>query len=121
MLERGEPATVLDVRPEDQSTDWWIPGSVHFYAYRALKANDPDAMKAVELAEGAVVSYPFSAFGDGGALEIGAARLEAKRIAGSAPPPPEDHDRIAELNRAGELPEGDATELEAGANRCAVA
>ncbi|HEU4495389.1 MAG TPA: hypothetical protein VFR69_14455 [Rubrobacteraceae bacterium] len=53
-------------------------------------------------------------------IPIGAARLEAKRIAGSVPPPPENHDRIAESNRTGELPEGDATELEAGANRCAV-
>jgi hypothetical protein len=35
-------------------------------------------------------------------------------------PPPENYERIVELNRAGELPEGDATELEAGANRCAV-
>ena len=44
MLERGEPVTVLDVRPEDQSSEWWIPGRVHFDAYGALKANDPDAM-----------------------------------------------------------------------------
>lgn len=43
-----------------------------------------------------------------------------ERIAGSAPPPPENHERIVELNRAGELPEGNPTELEAGANRCAV-
>jgi rhodanese-related sulfurtransferase len=45
MLEQGEPVTVLDVRPEDQSSEWWIPGRVQFAAYRALKANDPDAMK----------------------------------------------------------------------------
>jgi glyoxylase-like metal-dependent hydrolase (beta-lactamase superfamily II) len=44
----------------------------------------------------------------------------AERIAGSAPPPPENHERIVEFNRAGELPEGSTTELEAGANRCAV-
>jgi glyoxylase-like metal-dependent hydrolase (beta-lactamase superfamily II) len=356
MLERGEPVTVLDVRPEDQRTEWRIPGSVHFDSYDALKAKDPDAMKGAELPEGqpvvtvcaagnssalaaeqlrgrgleaytleggmkawsmawntaevhvagtevqviqvrrtgkgclsyiigsggeaavidasldpevyvelaeqrgwkitrvldthvhadhlsrsrglaklvgaalhmpegAPVSYPFSALSDGGALEVGAARLEAIRtpghtpestsylldrralstgdtlfiesvgrpdlgaapeearekahslhaslhrllkmdpetlvlpghtstpvtfdgepvvgtlsevresvpllreseeafveqIAGSAPPPPENHERIVELNRAGELPEGDPTELEAGANRCAVA
>ena len=41
-------------------------------------------------------------------------------IAGSAPPPPENHARIVAFNRTGELPEDDATELEAGANRCAV-
>ncbi len=355
MLERGEPVTVLDVRPEDQSTEWWIPSSVHFDAYDALKAKDPDAMKGAELPEGqpvvtvcaagnssavaaeqlrdrgleaytleggikawsmawntaevsvagteaqviqvrrtgkgclsyligsdgeaavidaslspevyvelaeqrgwkitrvldthvhadhlsrsrklaeltgatlhmpegAPVSYPFSVLRDGGALEVGTARLEAirtpghtpestsylldgralftgdtlfiesvgrpdlgaapeearekarslhaslhrllkmdpetlvlpghtsspapfdgepvvgtlsdvrervpllreseeafvERIARSAPPPPENHEHIVELNKAGKLPEGDLTELEAGANRCAV-
>jgi glyoxylase-like metal-dependent hydrolase (beta-lactamase superfamily II) len=355
MLERGEPVTVLDVRPEDQRGDWWIPGSVHLDAYGALKAKDPNAMKEAELPEGrpvvtvcaagnsssvaaeqlrdrgfeaytleggmkawsmawntaevsvvetdarviqvrrtgkgclsyligsggeaavidasldpavyadlagsrgwkvtrvldthvhadhlsrsrwlaelvratlhmpekTPVSYPFSALGDGEALMVGSARLEAirtpghtpestcyfldgralftgdtlfidsvgrpdlgaepggarerarslhaslrrllnvepgtlilpghtgtpvpfegvpvvgtlaevranipllrgseeafvEKIAGSAMPPPENYERIVELNRAGELPEGDATELEAGANRCAV-
>jgi glyoxylase-like metal-dependent hydrolase (beta-lactamase superfamily II)/rhodanese-related sulfurtransferase len=43
-----------------------------------------------------------------------------ERIARSAPPPPENHARIVAFNRTGELPEDDATELEAGANRCAV-
>jgi glyoxylase-like metal-dependent hydrolase (beta-lactamase superfamily II) len=33
-------------------------------------------------------------------------------------PTPPNHRRIVELNRAGELPEADPTELEAGANRC---
>jgi glyoxylase-like metal-dependent hydrolase (beta-lactamase superfamily II)/rhodanese-related sulfurtransferase len=32
---------------------------------------------------------------------------------------PPNHRRIVELNKAGELPEGDLTDLEAGANRCA--
>jgi glyoxylase-like metal-dependent hydrolase (beta-lactamase superfamily II) len=35
-------------------------------------------------------------------------------------PTPSNFERIAELNRAGEAPEGDPTELEAGANRCAA-
>jgi glyoxylase-like metal-dependent hydrolase (beta-lactamase superfamily II) len=34
-------------------------------------------------------------------------------------PTPPNHKRIVELNKAGELPEVDPTELEAGANRCA--
>jgi glyoxylase-like metal-dependent hydrolase (beta-lactamase superfamily II) len=37
------------------------------------------------------------------------------------PPTPPNHHRIVALNEAGTLPEGDPTELEAGANRCAVA
>jgi glyoxylase-like metal-dependent hydrolase (beta-lactamase superfamily II) len=35
-------------------------------------------------------------------------------------PTPSNFNRIVELNRAGEAPEGDPTELEAGANRCAA-
>jgi glyoxylase-like metal-dependent hydrolase (beta-lactamase superfamily II) len=37
------------------------------------------------------------------------------------PPTPPNHHRIVALNEAGVFPEGDPTELEAGANRCAVA
>jgi hypothetical protein len=36
------------------------------------------------------------------------------------PPAPPNYVRIVELNEAGTLPEGDPTDLEAGANRCAV-
>jgi glyoxylase-like metal-dependent hydrolase (beta-lactamase superfamily II) len=36
------------------------------------------------------------------------------------PPTPPNHHRIVELNEAGLFPEGDPTDLEAGANRCAV-
>jgi glyoxylase-like metal-dependent hydrolase (beta-lactamase superfamily II) len=49
MLERREPVTVLDVRPEDQRAEWRIPGSVHFDAYEALKAKDPSAMEGADL------------------------------------------------------------------------
>jgi glyoxylase-like metal-dependent hydrolase (beta-lactamase superfamily II) len=37
------------------------------------------------------------------------------------PPTPPNHHRIVAFNEAGTLPDGDPTELEAGANRCAVA
>ncbi len=36
------------------------------------------------------------------------------------PPTPPNFSRIVELNESGVMPEGDATDLEAGANRCAV-
>jgi hypothetical protein len=36
------------------------------------------------------------------------------------PPTPPNYERIVTLNEAGLGPEGDVTELEAGANRCAV-
>ena len=41
-------------------------------------------------------------------------------IAGRVAPPPSNFERIVELNRVGETPEGDPTDLEAGANRCAA-
>jgi glyoxylase-like metal-dependent hydrolase (beta-lactamase superfamily II) len=37
------------------------------------------------------------------------------------PTPPPNHARIIALNEEGSLPEGDLTQLEAGANRCAIA
>ena len=43
-----------------------------------------------------------------------------EKLAGRVSPVPENYERIVELNRAGEQPEGDPTELEAGANRCAA-
>jgi glyoxylase-like metal-dependent hydrolase (beta-lactamase superfamily II)/rhodanese-related sulfurtransferase len=42
-------------------------------------------------------------------------------ILGRIPPTPPNHHRIVELNEAGLFPEGDPTDLEAGANRCVVA
>jgi glyoxylase-like metal-dependent hydrolase (beta-lactamase superfamily II) len=43
-----------------------------------------------------------------------------ENVAGRVTPTPENFERIVELNRAGEAPEGDPTELEGGANRCAA-
>jgi glyoxylase-like metal-dependent hydrolase (beta-lactamase superfamily II) len=43
-----------------------------------------------------------------------------EKIAGHGTPTPSNFERIVQLNRAGESPEGDPTELEAGANRCAA-
>ncbi len=44
----------------------------------------------------------------------------AEKVAGRVSPTPSNHERIVELNRSGEMPEEDPSELEAGANRCAV-
>jgi glyoxylase-like metal-dependent hydrolase (beta-lactamase superfamily II) len=43
-----------------------------------------------------------------------------KKITAHLPPTPPNYHRVAELNEAGQLPEGDPTDLEAGANRCAA-
>jgi glyoxylase-like metal-dependent hydrolase (beta-lactamase superfamily II) len=44
----------------------------------------------------------------------------AAAILSRIPPTPANHARIVALNEAGILPDGDQTDLEAGANRCAV-
>lgn len=43
-----------------------------------------------------------------------------ERVTSKLPPTPANFVRIVELNEMGEFPSGDPTELEAGANRCAV-
>jgi glyoxylase-like metal-dependent hydrolase (beta-lactamase superfamily II)/rhodanese-related sulfurtransferase len=43
-----------------------------------------------------------------------------ERVTSSLPPAPPNFARIVDLNEAGEFPPGDPTDLEAGANRCAV-
>ena len=53
-----------------------------------------------------------------GWLESEAAFVD--RVTSQLPPTPPNFVRIVDLNEAGEFPTGDPTELEAGANRCAV-
>ena len=43
-----------------------------------------------------------------------------ERVTSKLPPTPPNFARIVELNEAGEFPTSDPTDLEAGANRCAV-
>lgn len=56
---------------------------------------------------------------------VAMARLDedafVEAILARIPPAPPNHHRIVELNEAGVFPAGDPTDLEAGANRCAVA
>jgi len=48
-LKKGRSVTVLDIRPMHERAEWSIPGSIHFDAYDALKANDSQALADVEL------------------------------------------------------------------------
>ena len=43
-----------------------------------------------------------------------------QRLTAHVPPTPANHERIVALNEAGRMAEGDPTDLEAGANRCAA-
>ena len=49
MLERGQPVTVLDIRPPDEQAEWAIPGSAHVDAYDAVKAGGPAVWTALNL------------------------------------------------------------------------
>jgi glyoxylase-like metal-dependent hydrolase (beta-lactamase superfamily II) len=51
---------------------------------------------------------------------LGSESTFVERVTSRLPPTPPNFVRIVELNEADELPTGDVTELEAGANRCAV-
>jgi hypothetical protein len=42
------------------------------------------------------------------------------RVTSHLPPTPRNFGRIVDFNEAGDFPSGDPTDLEAGANRCAV-
>lgn len=56
MLDRRQPVTVVDVRPEAERAEWAIPGSIHIDAYAALREGDPDALAGLDLPEGPVVT-----------------------------------------------------------------
>ena len=48
-LETGKEVSLLDIRPIEQRTEWFIPGSIYFNAYDKLKAKNPDALKGLHL------------------------------------------------------------------------
>lgn len=48
-LETGKEVSILDIRPIQERTEWFIPGSIYFNAYDKLKANNPDALQGLHL------------------------------------------------------------------------
>lgn len=48
-LEDGKEISILDIRPIEERTEWFIPGSVYWNAYDKLKANDPNALQGLHL------------------------------------------------------------------------
>lgn len=51
-LARGEPTTVLDVRPADERDEWRIPGSTWVDAYHEIKAGDMSRLDSLDLPTG---------------------------------------------------------------------
>ena len=48
-LETGKEVSILDIRPMQERTEWFIPGSIYFSAYDKLKANKPGALHGLHL------------------------------------------------------------------------
>lgn len=48
-LETGKEVSILDIRPIEERTEWFIPGSVYYNAYDKLKANNPNALQGLHL------------------------------------------------------------------------
>ena len=48
-LEEGKEVSILDVRPIQERSEWFIPGSIFFNAYDKLKAHKPDALHGLHL------------------------------------------------------------------------
>jgi glyoxylase-like metal-dependent hydrolase (beta-lactamase superfamily II)/rhodanese-related sulfurtransferase len=48
-LEAGKEVSILDIRPIEERSEWFIPGSIYFNAYDKLKAHKPDALHGLYL------------------------------------------------------------------------
>lgn len=48
-LETGKEVSILDIRPIQERTEWFIPRSVYYNAYDKLKANNPNALQGLHL------------------------------------------------------------------------
>lgn len=48
-LEAGKDVSILDVRPIEERSEWFIPGSIYFNAYDKLRAHNPDALHGLHL------------------------------------------------------------------------
>jgi glyoxylase-like metal-dependent hydrolase (beta-lactamase superfamily II)/rhodanese-related sulfurtransferase len=75
-LERGEPLTVLDMRPAAEHAEWAIPGSVHV-AYEALLRGDPTVLADFHPANGGRVVTVCAA---GRTSMLAAERLRARGL-----------------------------------------
>jgi glyoxylase-like metal-dependent hydrolase (beta-lactamase superfamily II)/rhodanese-related sulfurtransferase len=76
-LDGQQPVTVLDVRPQQDAAEWFIPGSIHVDAYDALKVHDPAALSGVELPADQLV---VTVCGVGRTSQIAAEQLRARGV-----------------------------------------
>lgn len=50
-LQDNKPVFILDVRPQDQREEWYIPGSTHINAYQDLKDGNTAVLDQVDIPE----------------------------------------------------------------------
>lgn len=74
-LETGKDVSVLDIRPIQERTEWYIPGSIYFNAYDKLKASNPEALQGLHLDK----KVPVVAICAGGKISMIAADLLQKQ------------------------------------------
>jgi glyoxylase-like metal-dependent hydrolase (beta-lactamase superfamily II)/rhodanese-related sulfurtransferase len=48
-LEKEKEISILDIRPLEERSEWFIPNSIHYDAYKKLRARDPNALRGVHL------------------------------------------------------------------------
>ena len=48
-LEAGKEISIVDVRPIQERSEWFIPGSIYFNSYDKLRAHNPDALHGLHL------------------------------------------------------------------------
>jgi glyoxylase-like metal-dependent hydrolase (beta-lactamase superfamily II)/rhodanese-related sulfurtransferase len=112
----------LDANQEEARTR----AALLFHSVQQLLALGPDVVLLPGHAseptpfDGRVLSSPISAVAAKLNDWLTSEKAFVARILERIPPTPPNYARIVELNEAGTLPEGDPTDLEAGANRCAV-
>jgi rhodanese-related sulfurtransferase len=70
-LETGKEVSILDIRPIQERTEWYIPGSVYFNAYDKLKAQNPNALQGLHLDK----TIPIVTICAGGKTSLIAAKL----------------------------------------------
>lgn len=73
-LETGRKVSVMDIRPLQERSEWFIPGSIHLNAYEKLKINAVDALAGLHLDK----SIPVVAVCAGGKTSMIAAELLQK-------------------------------------------
>lgn len=74
-LNKGKPVNILDIRPEQQRMEWYIPGSIHFNIYNRLQENDQSAVDNLYLDK----NIPVITVCAGGKLSLVAAKLLADK------------------------------------------